>query len=85
MVPKETDSNWSSGLRVWDWLHGTLRLNIPQDAITIGVPAYREPGQVTFPQVLAMPFQEQPDSWRLQVDGTPDRPLRFAEPGHLGP
>jgi sterol desaturase/sphingolipid hydroxylase (fatty acid hydroxylase superfamily) len=24
-VREETDSNWSSGLTVWDWLHGTLR------------------------------------------------------------
>ena len=29
-VREETDSNWSSGLTVWDWLHGTLRLNVPQ-------------------------------------------------------
>jgi len=34
----EMDSNWSSGLTVWDALHGTLRLDVPQDAITIGVP-----------------------------------------------
>src|SRR5579859_3670499 len=34
-VPEETDSNWSSGLTLWDWLHGTLRLDIPQDAIII--------------------------------------------------
>jgi sterol desaturase/sphingolipid hydroxylase (fatty acid hydroxylase superfamily) len=26
VVPEELNSNWSSGLMVWDWLHGTLRL-----------------------------------------------------------
>jgi len=30
IVREETDSNWSSGLTLWDWLHGTLRLEVPQ-------------------------------------------------------
>jgi hypothetical protein len=25
------------GLAVWDWLHGTLRRDVPQGATTIGV------------------------------------------------
>lgn len=37
-VPEETDSNWSSLLSIWDRLHGTLRLDVPQSAITIGLP-----------------------------------------------
>src|SRR5215210_6315876 len=41
-VKEETNSNWSSGLTVWDRLHGTLRLDVPQDAIDIGVPAYHD-------------------------------------------
>ena len=73
IVPEETGSNWSSGLTVWDWLHGTLRLDVPQDAITIGVPAYRSPEEVTLPKVLAMPFEQQRDSWRLPGDGRPSR------------
>ncbi len=85
MVPEETASNWSSGLTLWDWLHGTLRLNVPQEEITIGVPAYRDPREVTLPQVLAMPFEEQRDSWRLPGDGTPSRPPTPVEPGHLLP
>ena len=50
------DANWSSGLTVWDWLHGTLRDDIPQEAITIGVEGFADPGQVTLPRVLALPF-----------------------------
>src|SRR3546814_18324800 len=50
-VQEETDSNWSSGLTIWDRLHGTLRLDVPQDAITIGVPAYRNPAEVTLENV----------------------------------
>jgi hypothetical protein len=50
VVHEETDSNWSSGLTLWDWLHGTLKLNVPQQEITIGLPAYRDPGEVTLPK-----------------------------------
>ena len=65
IVREETDSNWSSGLTVWDRLHGTLRLDVPQEEITIGVPAFREPEQVTLGRSLALPFERQPDSWRF--------------------
>jgi sterol desaturase/sphingolipid hydroxylase (fatty acid hydroxylase superfamily) len=57
IVPEEMNTNWSSGLTLWDWLHGTLRLDVPQEAITIGVAEYRDPAQVTLPKVLAMPFR----------------------------
>jgi sterol desaturase/sphingolipid hydroxylase (fatty acid hydroxylase superfamily) len=52
----EVNSNWSSGLAVWDRLHGTFRLDVPQDAITIGVPEYRQPREVTLGRMLALPF-----------------------------
>jgi sterol desaturase/sphingolipid hydroxylase (fatty acid hydroxylase superfamily) len=63
MVEEETNSNWSSGLTLWDRLHGTLRLNVPQEGITIGVPAYRDPADVTLPKVLTMPFRTQRSDW----------------------
>ncbi len=85
MVPEETASNWSSGLSLWDWLHGTLRLDVPQEAITIGVSAYRDPDEVTLPCVLVMPFAEQRDTWRLSGDGTPSRPPSVAPSGWLIP
>jgi sterol desaturase/sphingolipid hydroxylase (fatty acid hydroxylase superfamily) len=71
IVPDEMGSNWSSGLTLWDWLHGTLRLNVPQDAITIGVAAYRDPEEVTLPRVLALPFEEQRDSGPMPSDVPP--------------
>ena len=64
IVPDETSSNWSSGLTIWDWLHGTLRLNVPQREITIGVPAYRDPRDVTLGRALELPFLPQ-RAWRL--------------------
>lgn len=73
IVRKETDSNWSSGLTVWDWLHGTLRLNIPQRRVTIGVPAYRNPDDVRLPRVLRMPFERQRQSFLLPDGRTPQR------------
>jgi sterol desaturase/sphingolipid hydroxylase (fatty acid hydroxylase superfamily) len=79
IVKEETNSNWSSGLTVWDWLHGTLRLDVPQDQITIGVPAYRNPEEIKLPQILEMPFVEQRATWLLPGDGQPMRLSRFTE------
>lgn len=76
---KETDSNWSSGLTCWDWLHGTLRLNIPQRSIVAGVPAFENPSSVTLPKLMTMPFAEQPDHWTL-----PSGDERIERP-HPGP
>ncbi|HEY1404762.1 MAG TPA: hypothetical protein VGB05_11580, partial [Pyrinomonadaceae bacterium] len=55
-VRGERDANWSSGLTLWDRLHGTLRLNVPQAAIKIGVPAYRAPGELGLFEILKLPF-----------------------------
>ena len=72
MVPEETNSNWSSGLTVWDYLHGTLRLDVPQQAITIGVAAYPTPADVTLANSFALPFTAQ-RPWRmLPGDGEPE-------------
>ena len=72
IVERETNSNWSSGLTIWDWLHGTLRLNVPQTEVTVGVPAFQEPNSVTLPRVLAMPFEHLPPSWTFPADGAPE-------------
>jgi sterol desaturase/sphingolipid hydroxylase (fatty acid hydroxylase superfamily) len=85
VVREETDSNWSSGLTVWDWLHGTLRLNVPQAEITVGVPAYREPGEVGLVKVLGMPFTGQRPVWQLPNGGTPARAASVVAADHLLP
>ncbi len=82
IIPEETDSNWSSGLTVWDRLHGTLRLNVPQDEIVIGVPAYREPEEVELIKVIGMPFVEQCPVWQLPSDGTPARSVSTIAANH---
>lgn len=72
IVERETNSNWSSGLTIWDWLHGTLRLNVPQGEITVGVPAFQEPHAVTLPRILEMPFKPLPSIWEFPTGGAPE-------------
>lgn len=68
-VREHTGSNWSSGISLWDWLHGTGRLDVPQDRIRIGVPAYRKPEEVTLERSLALPFARQKDAWQEAPPG----------------
>ncbi len=62
-VRGETDSNWSSGLALWDHLHGSFRDDVPQDEIAIGVPAYRDAARTRLLPSLALPFADAPDAW----------------------
>lgn len=57
VVARETSSNFSNFLIWWDRLHGTVRLNVRQDDIVIGVPDQREPGELTFWRLLILPFR----------------------------
>lgn len=68
----ETDSNWSSGLSVWDRLHGTLKTDVPQQEIVIGVPAFQKPEEVVLTKILPMPFEKQKPSWTSErgLDGS---------------
>jgi sterol desaturase/sphingolipid hydroxylase (fatty acid hydroxylase superfamily) len=63
-VREETNSNWSSGLTLWDRLHGTLNLGILHQEITIGVPAYRAPEDVILPKLVALPFGKERPAWQ---------------------
>ncbi|HEU4343158.1 MAG TPA: sterol desaturase family protein [Candidatus Binatia bacterium] len=73
IVRSEEETNFSSGLTVWDTLHGTLKLNVPQEEITIGVPAYRQSREVRLAQVSVMPFKKQRPTWLLPENGEPSR------------
>jgi sterol desaturase/sphingolipid hydroxylase (fatty acid hydroxylase superfamily) len=64
-VRAQTDSNWSSGLTVWDALHGTLKRDVSQNEITIGVPAYQNHEEIILTKLLKMPFEEQKNDWQL--------------------
>jgi sterol desaturase/sphingolipid hydroxylase (fatty acid hydroxylase superfamily) len=56
IVENEMNSNWSSGLTVWDFLHKTFRDDIPQDEITIGVKGFVKIEDVTLGKMLTKPF-----------------------------
>lgn len=56
IVPGEMNSNWSSGSTLWDRLHWILRLDVRQDAITIDLPAHRDPEQVGLRKLIVLPF-----------------------------
>lgn len=62
----ESDSNWSSGLTVWDWLHGTLKTNAEREKIIIGVPAYQKPEEVVLTKIVPLPFGKQKRDWEFQ-------------------
>ena len=59
----ETDSNWSSGLSIWDLVHRTFRLDVPAGRVTIGLPAYRREEDIRLEPSLRLPFVEQRDAW----------------------
>jgi sterol desaturase/sphingolipid hydroxylase (fatty acid hydroxylase superfamily) len=54
---EEMNTNYSSLLSWWDRAHDSLRLDIPQQAITIGVEGFSEPRQVTFVRSVSLPFE----------------------------
>ncbi|OIO10913.1 MAG: sterol desaturase [Elusimicrobia bacterium CG1_02_63_36] len=60
----EADSNYSVVFSVWDRVHGSLRLGVPQDAVIIGVPAYAKGKDNALLELLAIPFKRQRDYWR---------------------
>ncbi len=79
-VERENKSNFGTVFTWWDRLHRTLGLNIPQDAIVVGIPAYSRAGDNTTANALLMPFRKQRDYWR-RLDGTVvDREKAPAEP-----
>lgn len=54
---EETNTNYSSLVSVWDHLHRTLRLDVPQERIVIGVPGYGNESEVTIGKMLILPFR----------------------------
>ena len=61
VVRAERDSNYSSGLTLWDRLHGSARLDFERDDVKIGLPEIGGPGEMTFVKTLAVPFRVSQD------------------------
>ena len=77
IVKAEMDSNWSSGLSIWDFLHGTFRNDISQSEITIGVAEFDEVEKVTISKMLAEPFSDFRQKHRIANNGESDRIVSF--------
>jgi len=78
-IKEETNANYSTVFSFWNRLHRTVRLNIPQDAIKIGIPGYAETQDNRLGNSLLAPFQRQRDYWR-RADGRTDM---TGKPGQL--
>ncbi len=57
-IREETDSNYSVIFSFWDRLHKTIKLNIPQSELTLGVPGYRNKEELTLKNLLKLPFKK---------------------------
>ncbi len=55
-IKEEADSNFSIIFSFWDRLHKTVRLNIPQKSIKIGVPAYSNAKELSIIYLWKLPF-----------------------------
>jgi len=73
VVGRETNSNYSVVFSVWDRLNRSLRLNVPQSEIIIGVPGYLLPRDNHFIPLLKHPFTRQKPYWRFPSGKAPRR------------
>lgn len=64
-VGPETNSNYSVVFSCWDRLNASLRLNVPQAEVVIGVPAYLRPGDNRLAHLLQLPLLRQRFYWRF--------------------
>jgi len=78
IVQRETNSNWGTIFCWWDNLHHTLRRDIQQEEIVIGVAAYRDEKELTIGQLLVLPFRKQ-RAWQLPNGEQPERAPRPAK------
>jgi sterol desaturase/sphingolipid hydroxylase (fatty acid hydroxylase superfamily) len=65
-IKNETNSNYSTVFPWWDWIHKTIRLNIPQKNIVIGIPGYSKGTDNNLWQVLLLPFRKQRKYWTVE-------------------
>jgi sterol desaturase/sphingolipid hydroxylase (fatty acid hydroxylase superfamily) len=68
-IQRENNSNFGTVFPWWDRLHHTLRVNIPQDRVIVGIPGYSLRSDNTFWNALLMPFRKQRNYW-IGPDGT---------------
>jgi sterol desaturase/sphingolipid hydroxylase (fatty acid hydroxylase superfamily) len=81
IVYNETNSNFGFNLPWWDRLFGTYRVQpaAGHEAMTIGVDAFRTPGDLRLDRLLVQPFRDTPGGYA--INRRPDAPHAEQE-GH---
>jgi sterol desaturase/sphingolipid hydroxylase (fatty acid hydroxylase superfamily) len=79
----ELNSNFSVVFSWWDHLHRTLRLNIPQTSIVIGVPGYQQLQNNRFWPIMMMPFLSQRIYWPKEFKTRSPKPTLDKETSFL--
>jgi sterol desaturase/sphingolipid hydroxylase (fatty acid hydroxylase superfamily) len=57
-VPARLQSNFSSGLAIWDRIHGTFRDDSEPQDVVVGVIGHLAPSDATLEAVVTLPFSE---------------------------
>ncbi len=83
VVSNEVGSNFSAVFRWWDALHRTLKLNVPQQDITIGVAGYLTPEHNRIWPLVILPIRFSKSYW-LWPDGTEPKRSPATIPGQPG-
>lgn len=79
-VRRENRSNFGVVFPWWDWVHRSLRLNVPQEKVSIGIPAYMRPEDNRLGFLMTLPFRRQREYWRGGDGETVER-----DPAELAP
>jgi sterol desaturase/sphingolipid hydroxylase (fatty acid hydroxylase superfamily) len=85
VLGNETNSNYSVVFSWWDRLNRSLRLNVRQDELVIGVPGYLLPEDNRLTGLLKLPFERQRPYWLWPNGKAPRRvyPPEHPRPGDL--
>lgn len=64
VILEETDANWGTIFAWPDYLHRTIRLNVPQEKLVLGIPVIRSEDDLTLPKLVAMPVTAGEPDWQ---------------------
>ncbi len=73
VITEETDRNFGFNLSVWDRVFGTYQHQplLGHEYMTIGLEHYRDPIQLTWLRLLALPFLEEPSLYQFRPAPNP--------------
>jgi sterol desaturase/sphingolipid hydroxylase (fatty acid hydroxylase superfamily) len=72
VVQNESNSNYGTVFNFWDRLHGSSIMNVKQQKVNIGVPAYRSEEELNLGFLLKLPVLKQ-RAWHFPDNSIPTR------------